>query len=42
MLEEAGIEGYEMKQRVLYGFPMIRCAVMDIDRQKAQARARRK
>jgi hypothetical protein len=42
MLEDAGIEGYEMKQRILFSFQMIRSAIMDIDRQKAEERARRK
>jgi hypothetical protein len=34
MLEEAGIEGYEMKQRILFNFQMIRSAIMEIDKQR--------
>lgn len=42
MLEEAGVAGYEMKQRVLYAFQMVRRTIGTIDRERAEEKAKRK
>jgi len=42
MLEEAGITGYEMKQRVMFAFQMIRRTIADIEQQRAEERSKRK
>lgn len=41
LLEEAGVEGYEMKARILFNFNRIRATLTSIERQKAQDKARK-